>query len=1216
MKGIPLPSALLLATALLLPGGGVAAGEGDLGEAPAYELPAGFSSDPVLPDGLRAAISASVEAVIRPSSPHAAREGWRTLAGIGSDAAPACVKALGSADWLGRALLVRALGSMGDARLEPLLVAAAEDRSWAVREAAALGIAQNDGPASAMALRPLLSDRSWRVRQTALEATRRRLLLGTADRGTLREALTAIGADDDVDVRTDAWLALADLRHADSRDLLMDALQDTAREIEGEPVETSRPERDTAFRLLQGLAGGWPEDKDVRDLLRDMGADPSHPLAGHALEAWFRLAGDDALDDPRALAQLVDVYLSPHSSDPESRIAAERALTDAGHAGAEALLRVIAVPDRPRRMSLPFQRSDVRHVLELVLRILGDDAPDRVDSLMRDKNVSFHVRQTVADLGWRTFPEPLGPAFREVYVRDEGHYGLQSHLLKGIAASGGDDVRGIVSTALLEAPLPVRRAAAEILKDAPHLRDRAVLLSSLETESDGSLLESVLGVLRDLSAEDAPKVLAPFVADDRVQVRLRAINALARARGEATVRLLLDHLEREDGRDARVGVPGPTPRPPAVPDDGTDAEKEEAARRVEKWLHENGTREENRARVANSVVSSLRFAAGKAAATVLAALLVHEEPEVRRTAAANIASLGDPAASPALVARIGVETERDARSAMLAALVSAGGPEADEALDRWLAGGDEELRTQILEALQSRHAKAWPEAAVLRAIEVRAPGSEERLQALFLLGRRRDREYTPLLLELLHGSASREERLQALSALGGSGDPAAVPALAALLPEEDPSLLDSDAFLVAVSAADALGQIRAKEAVEPLASLLDRTLERAVSTSTGPRASTHRQVALVTMRALGRCGGPRALDTLARAAFHRGFSRAAEAGTTDPRVKRHRGARWKPEVVAPVLKVAKGLVDALSRYQDRVLLAAVDRRLAEMAADASDHSLSEEWLAWMAARFGHRPRRPPYRPRWWTRMRLLEQVQANAPRDTEADREASWRLYQTASGVTGDVKKAAEHLADWRRLTMIHDPARAGREREKNASLAAMLAAAAGETGTLDESAVESMARALDEGRDDPDVASLAAELLLDKRLFLDRAEQFALIAVRSDAAQPLYLRRLGEVRLARGDTAGAVAPLRSAFEMVEVVPGGPLRPGSGWYRYWLGRALTILGEERAARHLILSAAKVNDVLLHWIIRDPILEKVRDDERFEEALESIRVDVYDLPESR
>src|SRR5688572_6104312 len=250
------------------------------------------------------------------------------FAWIGPGAAPSVVGALPGASWFGRALLVRALGSMEDPGLVPVLAAAARDPAWAVRESAAEGLGLAAGAVPADILPALLRDPSWRVRGAAVDALRQRALRGDAPREDAARDVAPLTADEDPDVARAALLALADLRVPAHRPLLLAALKDIQRAAASQGTSAEDAEEEslrTARRILRGAAAGAAEDPAVLDHLYALGGDPDQPLAGPAMQEWFRLRGDAALADPEPLRRLLEIYFFRGGADAGPRAAVQDA---------------------------------------------------------------------------------------------------------------------------------------------------------------------------------------------------------------------------------------------------------------------------------------------------------------------------------------------------------------------------------------------------------------------------------------------------------------------------------------------------------------------------------------------------------------------------------------------------------------------------------------------------------------------------------------------------------------------------------------------------------------------------------------------------------------------------------------------------------------------------------------------------------------------------
>ena len=1178
----PLPALLLLASLLLLPATPVraVAGEED-GALPPYALPEGLSGTGGLTPALEAAVTRAVADATRPSSPWSASEGWRVLAGIGPAAAPAAVAALPGADWFGRALLVRALGAMETPALEPLLVQAAGDPSWPVRAAAAEGLGFLDGAPSARVLPGLLRDGAWRVRRAAVEGLRRRALRGTFPRDTAAEEFLPLAADPDEDVRRAAWLALADLREPRAREALRDALAALADRVEARSeMDAPDPEQATAVRLLRGLSEGFGEDPDIRDLLREFGRNPAHPLAGAGLREWFRRSGPAGREDAGALHDLVTVFLDP-ATDADSRAAAEEAVVEIGEPAAAALLARISTPERARNPSPLLEYGAARNVLRLVLRLRGGRAAETLETVLRDGGLSSTLRKHAAELGRRTCPVALGKAFRELLASREGGAGFEAELLKGAAASGGADLPALLALHLVrregdDPPLHLRAAAAEILERRPDLREPGTLRAALASETDGEVLGRILRILPESEGAAALGILARFQGDPRMQVRMAAVQGLGSLRGAEVVEALLGHLSAEDGSDDRLPWHGGEP-----PTDAAAAERE-------------AVKEANAGSVRGAVVSSLRFAAGEEARPRLEALLSHGDPAVRGSAASNLATLGDPAV----------------RARLLEALATHAGPAAAAAYEGYLASPDGDLRAAALAALDGENVRAGAPRGLRALVEDAAADPVDRLDALRALGRSADPALAPFLRARLAAAATPEERRLALQALGRGRDPGSVAPVAALLPAGPAGALDDDAFDTGTTAVEALGDLRSPDAVPHLAALLRRALPPALSGGVGRRENRDRQVAALCFQSLGKCGGEAALETLVAAAFHPGFSRAAETATTNPLrppIPRREGERWRPEMPSDLLPAAEALVRALARWKDPELAGALARHLEGLRADGRVHALGEEWMTWLGDRLATPPPRSPARPRWWAKVVLARQVVANPPRLTEADQAASYTLWSHGSSVSMEYAAARRDLRRWREAMALHEPMRLERERRALDGLDAVAAAGEALRAKVPGATAAPMRTAFEEGGREDAVARLGVEILDDLGLHPGDAVALGEGAVASHASYVPNLRSLGEARLAAGDAEGAVEMLLLALEESESVNyEGGMQRTTAWTRFHLGRALEACGERAQALRRLGEAALLGDVVLDWIDRVPGLEELRKDPLFEEAMRPAR----------
>lgn len=103
-----------------------------------------------------------------------------SLVALGADPGYDLIRAcLADADPAIRCVAADGLGGMADGRVVPLLVQAARDEAWVVRDSAFRALeGHREDPAAAEALRQGASDPSWYVRQTVAE------VLGGADAGS------------------------------------------------------------------------------------------------------------------------------------------------------------------------------------------------------------------------------------------------------------------------------------------------------------------------------------------------------------------------------------------------------------------------------------------------------------------------------------------------------------------------------------------------------------------------------------------------------------------------------------------------------------------------------------------------------------------------------------------------------------------------------------------------------------------------------------------------------------------------------------------------------------------------------------------------------------------------------------------------------------------------------------------------------------------------
>jgi HEAT repeat protein/tetratricopeptide (TPR) repeat protein len=825
----------------------------------------------------------------------------------------------------------------------------------------------------------------------------------------------------------------------------------------------------------------------------------------------------------------------------------------------------ILLPERARKDALPFDAS--RRALHLVLRLQPRRAPEHLARVMRDPGLTFILRMHAATLGRRTCAGPLGPVFREVYAAEKREGGLAANLLRGIAASGGADAGPILSAAMVAAgpqgpPPEVRLSAAEALDERPTLRDPRAIARALAAETDAGVLLPLMRVAAASLGDGAARAVAPFLRDRRVRVRRAAAGALSLCPGPESTGFLLAAIVLEDGDDDRLPWYGP-----AGP---TDSQRQEL----------RGVRVAHAGSVRGAAVSSLRIAAGAGAPALLARLLESSDPEIRAAAADNLFNLGDEGAAPALESRILREKEAGLRDRFLTILAALGGPAADAAFGRMLASEDEDVRVTALRALSGERAKSLAPEGARQCIERSGAGSEERLAAVLAYGRSRAPGAAAILAAMLEGTPAGEERRTILQALGLTRDPAAVPAVAALLPGGPAGMRAPAEDETSDLAVEVLGELRAAAATGPLADLLRRAL-------------------------------PVALEALVAAALDRGFSRAAEAATADPLLRRplrREDERWRAEIPDDLRETGLKLAAALARWKDADLVPALRRRLEALSRDGSASALSEEWLVWLGTALAEPSAKTPNRPRWWSRVLLLRQAVANPPRMSEPDGAAFDALFLHESDVAGEYAAARRSLDAARACRRLHDPVRADREERLFAALGMVVdAAEALRTSGDGAAAAEAFDRAFAAGKEDR-VARLVVEVLGDMKKEPALALRFGELAVRSEGNGSNYwpnLRALGAARLGAGDAAGAAEAYAAAVREQDAGGREPARE-SAWNRVFLARALAALGKRDEALAAIGQAAPLNDVVLDWIERDPAFESLRADGRLDAALDPAR----------
>jgi len=114
-----------------------------------------------------------------------------------------------------------------------------------------------------------------------------------------------------------------------------------------------------------------------------------------------------------------------------------------------------------------------------------------------------------------------------------------------------------------------------------------------------------------------------------------------------------------------------------------------------------------------------------------------------------------------------------------------------------------------------------------------------RNNAIYYLGKKKEKRAVPLLIELLNNDQIKEIKLNAIESLGEIGEGSSVDALVNVLKEKDNDMR--------IAAVDALGKIREQKAVKPLINIL-----------------SDRDIKVIAIWALGNIGGKSAIPILTR----------------------------------------------------------------------------------------------------------------------------------------------------------------------------------------------------------------------------------------------------------------------------------------------------------------------------------------------------------------
>lgn len=1141
---------LALAVAAALAGGTVIAED-----APSrYALPGGFEAPP-LASPLDDAARQAVATVLDPPSADAAEDAVRILAGLGRGAIPHVAAGLSDAGWYARAALVSALAEMDAPEATPLLVAAAGDPSFAVREAAVTGLGKTGDARGAEALLARAApstETAWRVRSAAAAAVRRAVLRGVLERRAGEAALLAALSDPDEDARRAALREIAPLAAEAALPALLAIFEDPA---------AGALDRTAALAALRAYRS--PRAELVAALRRGFltGDDPSE--SDEAGRALLDIVGVEALADSE-----IDAAIVRHLHESE-RAALRGGLAKLGKAAAPWLSgKAIEIARRVAAGRGSHQDTSFDEILDTLIQVDEAAGLEVVRELLTGADAVAYDLET-RRAGLRKvqyfFASRLRDELRSLY-QPKSDSDLNPDFLRAIVASGGDDVGPILDAALAYPKL--RATALEQLGKRPDLPAGPELLGLAREAADAKLRCAAIEALSRRDAEESARIAGGLLDDGRADVREKAITWLSASRDPADFDRLLARLHKETGEnDLPQPVPGEPRRADAVPT--TPSDRLAGAREL-------------RTKIVCSLVQALRTTGGERAREPLLRLVASDpEARVRERAASALRSLARPQDASALLAAESAEPDALVRREILRTVAILGeSPEAVAAFERLL--GDASRRSDALSLLEEAASRVAPAALDAGLL---GPGwpEEDRRAALAALERAGRGPTVAQLAEIVARARTLELSGDAVRTIAARPGPEAVSVLVDLLGRVG----DLDRLAEVVQAIGARG---APEAEGPLLALFETTRDRAFAArfSSDPAVELYRRCA----EAVAEFGSDATGDALAAHLLDRRLAHA---------VARHAaagGGALVSEGAAPVT-ILRTLVAAIARRDEDACARLVATRLAALGASARDLALPELFLGGVA-RYLQEPLAYglPARPRPAAAAELWKLVVRVAPRWSELDR-AAYLASDDWLGQRGRYREAAQSLESYVRLAQVEDAARSTEDRALEACrIRVRTAQALAAEGRLDDAlAIAATLRNPDPrsgelayrfawcrariGRPDAEardaLAFAAAQDDRDPRIqfwlgWVTETREGPLAAIPFYEQAVILDRRRAEERTSADGAPGAAAPYEIAA-----------------YRYWLARALHATGDADAAAFLT-AAVCLDDRFARQALADPQFE--------------------------
>lgn len=977
---------------------------------PAYRAPPECAA-PADPTQTEAAVRDVVAApVSRTRADHAAAV--RRLTGLGAPAIPAIAAALPTASWRARAALVAALAEMDAPGATPLLATASRDPSFAVREAATVGLGKTGDAAGAAALvsRTTEADEpAWRVRAAAAAAIRRATLRGVLDRPTAAAALHALLDDPDPDVARAALEAATPL-----------ALPETLAKILTVYADGRRGASDRAQALTALRAYREPSEALLAALRRGFMAGSDAGEAVQAARAILDVRGAATLDDEGFAASVVHHLTDEASRDMRDAIVALGVAAKpwlVARARSEALR--LAASDRADPDSSAFEplldalfQVDEAAGIDMLREVLAGPQADALHA---------ETRRTALRKAELAYAARMGAELRALLGSRAGR-DVYKETLRAVAASGGDDVAGFVEAALRDPRDDVRSAAMDVLNRFPRIPTPPVLAEIAATAVRPRERADALSSLGRRDRDAAARVAATLLGHPDPGLREAAILAIEGSRDPAYVELLRARLRDEDGRSSEAARTGDQPAAPPAATTGSDVAWNDAQRRRT---------------IRSRVLRALRSVAGEASRPLLLEIALRDpEAKLRETALQELRDVVRPEDAERLVTRVAEEPDADVRVELRRVVATLGdSPEAKALFDAEIGSGEDIRRAHALRLLTEERSRVVPR-GLERGLEDMGWADDERASALRILERAGRRPATSDLAKLAKSARTQDLLAEACRSLAADPSPAALDELGRLLTDEsDPERRSH--------AAQALGERGSPALVPALVAILDATRSAALAAParTAPPLQLYRQCAI----ALGRIGGADAGRALVANLLHPDLAALGAARS------RPRNGPFQPEEGA-VVTIIRTLVAAAAHADEAALTRFVGEELDRRAASGARFGLDEEYVDGVArylsdpVAYELPPRRRPA-----AALALWMLVAEGPPRWSSLDSEA-WERAAVELETAGNFTAARDAL---RRSVAVADVEEAARPREERqyeqAKIRALEARAAAAEGRADD---------------------------------------------------------------------------------------------------------------------------------------------------------------------